>query len=108
MTDAIIWETDQSLQQLHPDRIVLVAEEGSVRADALHEQFAGSGLTLPTGNWVERALLFYPAPERNDDEKGSGLREPPAARNRVTRQRPIIAVRHDAPRLRNARSHAKL
>ena len=61
ITEAIIWETDQALQQLHPDRILLVAEEGSVRAEALHEQFAGKGFTAPTGNWVERALLFYPA-----------------------------------------------
>ena len=62
MTEAIIWETDQALRQLHPDRILLVAEEGSVRAEALHKQFAGRGFTASTGNWVEGALLFYPAP----------------------------------------------
>lgn len=89
MTDALIWETDQALQQLHPDRILLVAEEGSVRADALHEKFAGARLTASTGNWVERALLFYPAPEY-----GMTMKQ---ARDFMNRLRREIAWRINGP-----------
>jgi hypothetical protein len=51
----------QALQQLHHDRILLVAEEHSVGAHELRQRLVDAGLIVPNQYWIERALLFYPA-----------------------------------------------
>lgn len=61
VTKWITWEVGQALGRLGPDRVLLVAEEGSVNARALAEQFMVDGVSGASIPWIEHVLLFYPA-----------------------------------------------
>ncbi|UNO38438.1 hypothetical protein [Streptomyces sp. MST-110588] len=64
LTPSIAWETGQAFDRLRAHRILLVAEEGSVRPKVLSGRLTAAGISAAT---VERALgsvVFYPADRR--------------------------------------------
>jgi hypothetical protein len=107
VTDPIIWEMGQALQQLHRDRILLVAEEHSVRAHALRKRLVDAGLTAPTQYWIESALLFYPALGTYESwdfvkQTRDFLKQTRVFENRLRRE---IARRVNGRRVRDATTH---
>jgi hypothetical protein len=107
VTDPIIWEIDQALRQLHRDRILLVAEERSVRAHALRKRLADEGITASTQYWIERASLFYPAPGKYESwdfakQTRDFVKQTRDFENRLRRE---IAWRVNGPSVRGAATH---